>query len=62
MPLFTYVVTFKDVHYVVQGRHSNFQGFYNTWLDPFQGGTESTGRGREGTVEPRHVGSLRPSA
>ena len=31
MPLFTYVVTYKDATYVAQGSHSNFTGFASTW-------------------------------
>ena len=31
MPLYTYVVTYKDASYVAQGRFSNFKGFVTAW-------------------------------
>jgi hypothetical protein len=31
MPLFTYVVSYRDNSHVAQGSHSNFNGFAMTW-------------------------------
>ena len=31
MPLFTYVVSYRDDAHVAQGSHSNFTGFAMTW-------------------------------
>ena len=31
MPLFTYIVSYRESTYVAQGSHSNFTGFAMTW-------------------------------